>query len=133
MDRTILALKLNHSTLTLNILKREITVLWDNLQSTIGKHNCHIGTNTTPPPPLNIAVEYVDYVHIVCSNATVVPTNWLELSPSLKNNSLDISISPMFKLVYLTLFSELFTLYSSVFLLKIQITECFKEIVKILD
>ena len=70
---------------------------------------------------------------IVCSHGTVFPSNWLELSPSLEYNSRDLSISPVFKSLCLTLFSEVFTLYSFVFLLKIQITECFQYLIKILD
>ena len=65
-------------------------------------------------------------IAIVCSHGTVFPSNRLELSPSLEYNSRDLSISPMFKLLYLALFSEVFTLYSSLFSLRIQITECFK-------
>ena len=63
---------------------------------------------------------------IVCSHGTVFRSNRLELSPSLEYNSRDLSISPMLKLLYLTSFSEVFTLYSSLFSLKIQITEWFK-------
>ena len=64
--------------------------------------------------------------HIVCSHGTVFPSNWLELSPSLEYISRDLSISPRLKLLFLTLFSEVFTLYFSVFVSKMQITECFK-------
>ena len=64
---------------------------------------------------------------IVCSHGgTVFPSNRLELSPSVKYNSRDLSISPMLKLLYLTSFCEVFTLYSSLFSLKIQITQFFK-------
>ena len=50
----------------------------------------------------------------------------LELSSSLEYNSRDLSISPMLKLLYLTSFSKVFTLCSSIFSLKMQITGCFK-------
>ena len=46
-------------------------------------------------------------------------------TPTLEYNSLDFTIYPMLKLLYWTSFSEVFTLYSSVFSLKIPITECF--------
>ena len=46
----------------------------------------------------------------VCSYGTVFPSNRLELSPSLEYNSRDLSTSPMLKPLYLTLFSEVFTL-----------------------
>ena len=73
------------------------------------------------------------FTNIVCSHGTVFPSNRLELSPSLEYNSQDLSISPMLKLLYLTLFSEVFTLYSSLFSLEMQIAEGFKKVIKIPD
>ena len=75
--------------------------------------------------------EHVSF--IVCSHDTVFPSYQLELSPSLEYNSRDLSTSPVLKLLYWTSFSEVFTLYSSVFSLKIRITQCFKKIIRILE
>ena len=60
-------------------------------------------------------------------------SNRLECSPSLEYNSRDFSISPILKLLCLTSFSDVFTLNFSVILLKVQITECFEYIIKIVD
>ena len=72
-------------------------------------------------------------IAIVCSHGTVFPSIRLELSPSMEYNSRDLSISPMLKLLYLTSFFEVFTVYSSLFSLEIQITECFNNVIKILE
>ena len=79
---------------------------------------------------ITLSVSLSVYPSTLCCNMItqkiVFPSNRLELSPSLEYRSRDLSIYPMLKLLYLTLFSEVFTLYSSVFSLKIQMTKCFK-------
>ena len=69
---------------------------------------------------------YYYIVTILSFHANVFPSKWLELSPSLKYNSRDLFISSMLKLLYLTSFSEVFTIHSSVLLLKNHIVDCFK-------
>ena len=49
---------------------------------------------------------------IVCSHGTAFHSNRLELPPTLEYSSQDLSISPMLKLLYLTMFSEVFILYN---------------------
>ena len=54
----------------------------------------------------------------------------IELSPSLDYDSRDLSISTVVKLLYWTTFFEILT-YSSVSPLKIKMTGCFNQIIKI--
>ena len=64
--------------------KSEVVTIAPQVMNVCPKHTCRYNFN----------LFYLSST-IVCSNGTVFPSNWLELSPSLEYNSRDLSISPM--------------------------------------